>query len=265
VNSHPASEFKNLSILERPDDLVNSLVFPLRIEERVLGTITLYSTGQQGLFTNDHIRLMEVVSSQAAISLQNALSFESYERNSLTDPLTGLPNSRYMFQVFEQNVKKADRFKEKMAVLVMDLDDFKDVNDQHGHRVGDEVLVEVSQILLKEMRKYDACIRYGGDEFVAFLYNTDRHAAELIMDRIRHAVSGMVYKTGSGKEISLTISVGMSLYPEDGTELTHLFTVADSQMYRDKFAEDSPDPLTEPAELQEAIDLDNDISFQRIH
>ncbi|MFN8007258.1 MAG: GGDEF domain-containing protein [Terriglobia bacterium] len=159
------------------------------------------------------------------------MSFEYFEENSLTDPLTGLPNSRYMFMAFEQNVKKAERTKEKMAVLVMDLNRFKEINDQYGHKVGDEVLVKVSEVLQKEMRKYDTCIRYAGDEFVAFLYNADRQTAEKIAGRIRRSVQSLLLKVRSGKEVRLGISVGISMYPQDGTDLNHLFTVADSDVY----------------------------------
>ena len=137
VNSEPSHDFKNLPYLESPHQLVNSLIFPLQSGDTVLGAIALYSTVRNDeVYTDDHVRLMEIVCRQAAISIHNALSFESYEENSLTDPLTGLPNSRFMFMTFEQNVKKAERFKEQMALLVMDLNRFKEINDQHGHKSG---------------------------------------------------------------------------------------------------------------------------------
>jgi diguanylate cyclase (GGDEF)-like protein len=240
------------------------MIFPLKVKDVVLGAIALYSTDRdKEAFTEDHVRLMETVSERAAVSIQNALSFEFYEENSLTDALTGLPNSRYMFMAFEQNVKKAERTKEKMAVLVMDLNSFKQINDQYGHKVGDEVLVKVSEILQKEMRKYDTCIRYAGDEFVAFLYNAEREVAEKIVCRIRKAVTALVLKVRSGKEVRLGISVGMSMYPDDGVELTQLFTVADSQMYNDKFESKAELARLSEASLQKAIDVEEEIEFQR--
>jgi len=264
VNSDPALDFQNLTYLERPHPLVNAMVFPLRAKDTVLGAIALYSSDRdKEAFTEDHVRLMETVSERAAISIQNALSFEFYEENSLTDPLTGLPNSRYMFMAFEQNVKKAERTREKMAVLVMDLNSFKQINDQYGHKVGDEVLIKVSEILQKEMRKYDTCIRYAGDEFVAFLYSAERETAEKITARIRKAVASLVLKVRSGKEVRLGISVGMSMYPEDGVELTQLFTVADSQMYNDKFESKAELARLAPTSLQEAVEVEDEIKFQR--
>ena len=264
VNSDPGLDFENLTYLERPHQLMNAMIFPLKARDSILGAIALYSTNREkGTFTEDHVRLMETVSERAAISIQNALSFEYYEENSLTDPLTGLPNSRYMFMAFEQNVKKAERTKEKIAVLVMDLNRFKEINDQYGHKVGDEVLIKVSEILQQEMRKYDTCIRYAGDEFVAFLYDAERETAERIVDRIRKAVQALVLKVRSGKEVRLGISIGLSMYPEDGNELTQLFTVADSQMYNDKFESKAELARQARASLQEAVEVDGEIEFQR--
>ena len=264
VNTDPELDFQHLPYLERPHQLVNAMIFPLKVKDAVIGAIALYSTDRdKDAFTEDHVRLMETVSERAAVSIQNAQSFEFYEENSLTDALTGLPNSRYMFMAFEQNVKKAERTKEKMAVLVMDLNSFKQINDQYGHKVGDEVLVKVSEILQKEMRKYDTCIRYAGDEFVAFLYNAERETAEKIVYRIRKAVTALVLKVRSGKEVRLGISVGMSMYPDDGVELTQLFTVADSQMYNDKFESKAELARLSEASLQKAIDVEEEIEFQR--
>jgi GGDEF domain-containing protein len=129
--------------------------------------------------------------------------------------------------------------------------------------VGDEVLIKVSEILQKEMRKYDTCIRYAGDEFVAFLYNAEREIAERIVTRIRKAVTALVLKVRSGKEVRLGISVGMSMYPDDGVELTQLFTVADSQMYNDKFESKAELARLAEASLQEAVELEEEIEFQR--
>jgi diguanylate cyclase (GGDEF)-like protein len=206
---------------------------------------------------------METISERAAVAVQNAISFEYFEENSLTDPLTGLPNSRYMFMAFEQNVKKAERSKEKMAILVMDLNRFKEINDKYGHKVGDDVLVKVSEVLQKEMRKYDTCIRYAGDEFVAFLYNAERETAEKIAGRIRKSVQSLLLKVRSGKEVRLGISVGISMYPQDGIDLNHLFTVADSQMYTEKFETKAETVDVNGEKLRDSIQVDDEIEFQR--
>jgi len=262
VNSEPSHDFKNLPYLESPHQLVNSLIFPLQSGDNVLGAIALYSTVRNDeVYTDDHVRLMETVCRQAAISIQNALSFESYEENSLTDPLTGLPNSRFMFMTFEQNAKKAERFKEHMALLVMDLNRFKEINDRYGHKIGDDVLVKVAQILQREMRKYDVCIRYAGDEFVAFLYNADQETAEKIAGRIKKAVGSVMIKARSGKDLRLGISVGISIYPEHGTDLNQLFTLADSQMYSDKGLSKGENSILGQEQLEEAIEVEDVIQL----
>jgi diguanylate cyclase (GGDEF)-like protein len=115
------------------------------------------------------------------------------------------------------------------------------------------------------MRKYDTCIRYAGDEFVAFLYNADREVAEKIVARIKKSVQALVVRVRSGKEVRLGISVGMSMYPDDGSELNQLFTVADSQMYNDKFESKAGALQQDRRNLKEAIVLEDDIQFQRVN
>jgi diguanylate cyclase (GGDEF)-like protein len=166
-----------------------------------------------------------------------------------------------MFMTFEQNVKKAERFKEQIALLVMDLNRFKEINDQYGHKVGDDVLVKVAEILQREMRKYDVCIRYAGDEFVAFLYNTDEETAEKIAGRIKKAVGSVIIKARSGKDVRLGISVGISIYPEHGTDLNQLFTLADSQMYSDKGTSKGEASSLDQRHLEEAIEVEDDIQL----
>lgn len=266
VNADPTEDFQSIPSSHKPRQLINSLIFPLKAESNAFGAIALYAAVRgKETYSEDHIRLMETISTQAAVSLHNALSFESYEENSLTDPLTGLPNCRFMFKTFEQNVEKAERLKEKMVILVMDLNNFKSINDQYGHKVGDDVLIKVSRILQGEMRKYDTCIRYGGDEFVAFLYNADREMSERVVARIKKSIQSLVVRVGSGREVRLGISIGMSLYPEDGCELNQLFTVADSQMYNDKFESKSENAQQDRNLLKEAISLEDDIEFQRVN
>jgi diguanylate cyclase (GGDEF)-like protein len=121
----------------------------------------------------------------------------------------------------------------------------------------------VSEVLQKEMRKYDTCIRYAGDEFVAFLYNAERETAQKIAGRIRKSVQSLLLKMRSGKEVRLGISVGISMYPQDGTDLNHLFTVADSQMYTDKFESKTDTVVVDGEGLRDSIQVDDEIEFQR--
>jgi diguanylate cyclase (GGDEF)-like protein/putative nucleotidyltransferase with HDIG domain len=253
INLEAVNDFKNLPHLEKPHRLINSLIFPLQSDGSAYGAIALYSSiRNEEIYSEDHVRVMETISSRAAVSIQNALSYESYEENALTDPLTGLPNSRFMFMTFEQNVKKADRFNEQMALLIMDLNHFKVINDSFGHPMGDKVLIKVGETLQREMRKYDVCVRYAGDEFVVFLANTDRFTAERIAQRIKNAIGALVIEAHTGSKLSLGISIGISVYPEDGIELNQLFTLADSRMYKDKMIAQGEGLQQDQAELKEA-------------
>jgi diguanylate cyclase (GGDEF)-like protein/putative nucleotidyltransferase with HDIG domain len=264
VNADPVYDFKNIPDLESSKQLVNSLIVPLHHQNSGFGAIALYSkVRSEEVYSKDHVRVMETVSSQAAISIQNALSFAAHEENALTDPLTGLPNSRYMFMNFEQNLKKAERMKERIVMLVMDLNHFKQINDRFGHKVGDQVLIAVSKVLQQEMRKYDTCVRYAGDEFVGFLYNADRETAQIVVDRIRKAVEKVRIRVHSGDEVRLGISIGMSMFPEDGSDISQLFTLADSQMYLDKAKAASENFTIIPGQLKEEIDVDDDLEFVR--
>jgi diguanylate cyclase (GGDEF)-like protein len=115
--------------------------------------------------------------------------------------------------------------------------------------------------LQREMRKYDVCIRYAGDEFVAFLYNADQETAEKIAGRIKKAVASVIVKARSGKDVRLGISVGISIYPEHGTDLNQLFTLADAQMYTDKGLSKGETSSLDHEQLEEAIQVEDDIQL----
>ena len=114
------------------------------------------------------------------------------------------------------------------------------------------------------MRKYDVCIRYAGDEFVAFLYSADQETAERIAGRIKKAVASVMIKARSGKEVRLGISIGISIYPEHGTDLNQLFTLADSQMYTDKGLSKREASSLDQDQLEEAIEVSEDIDLVQV-
>ena len=120
-------------------------------------------------YTDDHRRLLDRVSEQASAVIHNSIVFEQTQEDSLTDPLTGLPNTRFMFMHLTRELARAERLKAEVALLVMDLDNFKEINDNHGHHVGDRALREVATVLRSGIRPYDICVRYAGDEFIVVL------------------------------------------------------------------------------------------------
>jgi len=117
---------------------------------------------------------------------------------------------------------------------MMDLDDFKMVNDVYGHKEGDRILIEISDLLEDQFRKSDICIRYGGDEFLAILPGVGIHTTEQTRDRINSVFASTVFKSSSGDLLKIGISIGASSYPQDGTSPEVLLVTADRNMYRDK-------------------------------
>ena len=128
----------------------------------------MYHT-EPSFYTDDHRRLLDRVCEQAAAVIHNSIVFEQTQEDSLTDPLTGLPNTRFMFMHLSRELARAERLKAEVSLLVMDLDDFKEINDSHGHHVGDRALREVASVLRAAIRPYDICVRYAGDEFIVVL------------------------------------------------------------------------------------------------
>ena len=131
--------------------LQSALVCPLVFNDRLIGTLALYHT-EPGRFTDDHRRLLDRVAEQAAAVVNNSIVFEQTKRDSLTDPLTGLPNTRFMFVHLTRELARAERLKTEVSLLVMDLDGFKEINDMHGHHVGDKALREVARVLRTGIR-----------------------------------------------------------------------------------------------------------------
>ena len=161
--------------------------------------------------------------------------FEQTQEDSLTDPLTGLPNRRSMFVHLARELARAERLKRQMALIVMDIDGFKTINDTYGHHVGDRALREVSLALQGALRPYDLCVRYAGDEFIVVLTDCSRETAEAqAAANCRSAIGQIELEVRTGKRLRLAASAGASVFPHDGANYETLLAEADHRMYRDK-------------------------------
>jgi len=210
-----------------------SLIFPLAQKEKILGVLALYSVNDTP-YGNDQIRLTELVSKHASTALHNALTFEETQESALTDRLTGLPNSRYMYSFFEQELMKAEMHNYPVTLLMMDLDGFKKVNDQYGHHIGDDLLKEIARVLSQQIRREDILVRYAGDEFVGVLIGTTSEQTDEVIARIQSAVEAFEIEVRPGKAVSVGVSIGKAVFPNDGTTLEELMMIADANMYRNK-------------------------------
>jgi len=232
VNARPSAEFEAAG-LAKSTTLQSALVAPLVFGDRFIGTLAVYST-QPDFYTDDHRRLLDRVSEQASAVIHNSIVFEQTQEDSLTDPLTGLPNTRFMFMHLTRELARAERLKAEVALLVMDLDNFKEINDNHGHHVGDRALREVATVLRSGIRPYDICVRYAGDEFIVVLSGCGADEAERKRVELQRTVDEVLFEARPGRRLPLAISVGAAIYPQDGDSYEALLATADSRMYRDK-------------------------------
>jgi diguanylate cyclase (GGDEF)-like protein/putative nucleotidyltransferase with HDIG domain len=232
VNARPSAD---LEAAGRPSDtaLHSALVCPLIFNDRFIGTISVYHTGTT-VYTDDHRRLLDRISEQAAAVIYNSMVFEQTQEDSLTDPLTGLPNTRFMFMHLTRELARAERLELEISLLVMDLDNFKDINDTYGHHVGDRALRDVAVVLRGAIRPYDVCVRYAGDEFIVVLSGCGGEEAERKRLELQRAVDTSTFEARPGERLPLAISVGASIFPHDGDSYETLLATADSRMYRDK-------------------------------
>jgi diguanylate cyclase (GGDEF)-like protein len=233
VNARPSADFEAAGVTARVTMLQSALVVPLVFNDRFIGTLAVYHL-KPDFYTDDHRRLLDRVSEQASAVIHNSIVFEQTQEDSLTDPLTGLPNTRFMFMHLTREFARAERLKSEVALLVMDLDNFKDINDSHGHHIGDRALREVAAVLRSAIRPYDICVRYAGDEFIVVLSGCGQDEAERKRGELQRAVDQVIFEARPGRRLPIAISVGAAIYPQDGESYEALLATADSRMYRDK-------------------------------
>ena len=207
------------------------IAVPLLKGDEVLGALTLYSA-EVSAYEPDHLRLVEAVAKLAADAIANALHHEKTEASALTDSLTGLANARALRLRFEQDADRAKRYGDSFALLMMDVDCLKKINDTFGHNAGDDALRRVGGLLSNQLRSEDFLSRYAGDEFVALVQIGAVEVRELIQ-RLQHAVDNYRFGT-NGSSADIGISVGWACFGADGESIDELLLAADRAMYADK-------------------------------
>ncbi len=234
VNARPSADLEAAG-LHFTTTLQSALVCPLMFSERFIGTLSVYHT-DAAFYRDDHRRLLDRISEQAAAVINNSMLFEQTQEDSLTDPLTGLPNTRFLFMHLTRELSRAERLKSEVSLLVMDLDHFKEINDSHGHHVGDRALCEVARVLRAAIRPYDICVRYAGDEFIVVLSGCGADEAESKRQELQKNIDDVYFEARPGKRLPLGISIGAAVFPHDGESYESLLATADSKMYQDKAA-----------------------------
>ncbi len=233
VNGRPADDLEAAGIQPPATSLHSVLICPLVFNERVIGTLALYHLEPQH-FSEDHRRLASRISEQVAAVIFNSIVFEQTQEDSLTDPLTGLPNTRFLFMHLGRELARSSRLGSALTLFVLDLDNLKDINDGFGHHVGDRALREVATVLRAAIRPYDICVRYGGDEFIVVLSECGTGECEAKRTELQRAVEALSFEARGGRRVQLGISVGAAVFPQDGESYEALLAAADIRMYRDK-------------------------------
>jgi len=229
---HPSLDFTDINP-EAGIKYRSMASLPLFKDDLLLGALSVYSTELEQ-YTDDHMRLLETVTRLASDALGNAMQHAEAESNALTDQLTGLPNARYLALRFEEEAARARRTDRTFQVMMLDLDEFKNVNDTYGHKIGDRVLREVAHLIQGQLREYDFLARNGGDEFVALVQEVVGAQVEELCMRIESAVSKFSLAVGKNRFARVGISIGTATFSVHGETLDQLIVAADNEMYRMK-------------------------------
>jgi len=235
VNGDPAVDLDMVRSDLAQAGLKSAMVCPLMMGSTIRGALALYHTVPRA-FTDEHRRLVSRVSGQIAAVINNAVVFEQTREDSVTDPLTGLPNTRFLYSHAGRELARAARLKSSVTIMLLDLDNLKPLNDTFGHQAGNRALCAVAGVLRGAIRPYDICVRYGGDEFIVLLsdFGDDLAAAKCV--ELQKAVESMPFSVGELLRVRLTISIGAAVFPTDGDSYEALLQVADTRMYEDKAA-----------------------------
>jgi diguanylate cyclase (GGDEF)-like protein len=200
-----------------------------------VGVVSIARHGRE--FTREEEDLLEYLAAQAVVSIENASLHETVQQQAVTDELTGLSNLRQLHTVLDREVERSRRFASPLGFVMLDIDDFKQVNDRYGHQQGDEVLAAVASVLREHSRDVDEPARYGGEELVVVLPETDSVGAAQLAERMREAVERLRVPAASGNgTLSITASFGVASIPDSAADKPSLIAAADAALYRAKRA-----------------------------
>ena len=214
-----------------PKDWAGSIIgIPLKVGDTVVGVMNL-SRMTVGGFSTSELRLLSLLSDQAAVAISNASLHQMISRQAYSDPLTGLPNRRALDERLEEEVLAARRSSYSFAVIMMDLDGFKEVNDTYGHSTGDNVLHTVFNQMARGVRNTDFLARYGGDELTLILSQTEMTSAQIVSEKILEGMRKIKYTLPDGQRLKLGISGGIAIFPVHARNGADLLRAADAALY----------------------------------
>ena len=227
MQDHPL--FQNV-----PAHWIGSIIgIPLKVGNTIVGVMNL-SRSTVGGYSTSELRLLSLLSDQAAVAISNASLHQMISRQAYSDTLTGLPNRRALDERLEEEVSSARRNNYSFAVIMMDLDGFKAVNDTYGHTVGDDVLRLVFSEMARGVRTTDFLARYGGDELTLILSQTEMASTQVVSEKIMEGMKKLKFRLPDGKRLKLGISGGIALFPVHARSGPDLLRAADAALYHAK-------------------------------
>lgn len=209
-----------------------ALFIPLRVREQTPGYVAVFRRVGASRFSNQDARLLALLVSWMAMALDNQRLSESLEKLAVTDDLTQVYNFRYLKTALRREIKRADRFRQSLSIIMVDVDNLKAYNDRNGHLRGSYLLKEIAQLFAQQVRSWDLVAKYGGDEFTVILPQTESEGALVVADRLRASVEAHTFPlapTGS-----ITVSAGIATYPQDGDSGSSLIEASDRALYQAK-------------------------------
>ena len=207
---------------------------PVHTAEKALGVIQLMQV-DLGVYAR-HDMLLQTMADYAAIAIENARAVHRIQELSITDDCTRLYNARHLFTVLEEEVQRSRRFGYQFTVLFLDLDNFKNINDEYGHLLGSRLLGEVGRCLREGLRLVDTAFRYGGDEFAVLLPQTSKAGGLVVARRLMEGLRARSWLASEPASVKLRASIGVACYPEDASTPEQIMQKADEMMYEVKQA-----------------------------
>ena len=223
----------------RVDDLTGfvtrSLIrLPLKLQDSVIRVIEVVNPEDPSLFGLDSMPVLSIVADYVAIAMNNARNFDKIESISITDDVTGFYNTRFLHQYLDYLLQSCQTKDHEVSLAFMDMDDFKEVVDTHGHLMGGKVLKEVARTMALNLGEDDKIVRYGGDEYIIIMPGQDKQAALEKIMAIRKALADAVFLKDEGFQVRVTAGFGIANYPNDATNKRDLLHIADNAIYHSK-------------------------------
>lgn len=225
------SFFNNPIVLK--EGIRSLICIPLCVCDQIVGVLYLDDFAPRQ-FDRERLKLLSVVASFAAMAIDNAKLHKRTTVMANTDALTGLYNHRFFQQIFKQEIERARRYGKTFGFLFIDVDDFKKYNDTFGHFKGDQILVAIGELITASLRRVDYAFRYGGEEFIVILPESDLESSLQVAERLRLTIEEKTATNGETGGKGVTVSIGVACYPTNGVERDDLFNVADGLLYRAK-------------------------------